>query len=239
MNPEWIHEPGMMEEKIKQSSSPNPDTQETRILIKKIGHLLRDPSSVILQFCELIIEGYEGEVSGAVKDRVEKMHTLARNTLRTTDRLLDLLTLDIRLPDRSPVDIRQIVHAVAESALPPGGTNRVITRLPKTLPLVLADSERIRELLRILVTTQVQLLANRDVTVTAHVEDGFVICSVKRASTGAQTERLPLEKFIQSRSDDLALEMLFAKRLATQGGGGIWLTGKANPSFHFSLPIAV
>ncbi|MCL0094548.1 cell wall metabolism sensor histidine kinase WalK, partial [Dehalococcoidales bacterium] len=119
--------------------------------------------------------------------------------------------------------------------------------IPSTLPLALADEERVEQVLVNLVDNAIKFtLPGGRVTLSAKVEDENILISVIDTGIGIPNDDLPriFERFYKvdkaRTGGGTGLGLAIAKHIVEALGGRIWaesIEGKGS-TFTFSLPIA-
>jgi signal transduction histidine kinase len=223
--------------------------QRRRDLVSDLTHELRTPLTVV--------EGYlEGLADGTIDSDPEIYDRLARETKRLRRLVNDLQELSKMeagyLPiDAKPMDVCPLLSVLVErfetQVLDP---DRLALELncPANLPLVLADAERVEQILVNLIGNALRHTAEGQITVTAWAEPPLLWIAVQDTGEGIDPEHLPyvFERFWRAdRSRDRAsggtgIGLAICRRLVELQGGTIHVDSQpgAGSTFQFSLPLA-
>lgn len=226
-----------------------------RDFVSNISHELRTPLAGLRAVVDTLRDG-------ALEDP-----PAARRFLDRIDTEVDALTqmvqelLELSRIESGQVPLRLAQAAVADLIIPPidrlqpqaerGGLT-VTVDLPTAgdepgLPAVMADAERVREVVTNLVHNAIKFTPpGGRVTVSARQADQEVIVSVQDTGTGIAAADLPriFERFYKAdrarSGGGTGLGLSIARHIVQGHGGRIWaesVEGRGS-AFHFSLPIA-
>jgi two-component system phosphate regulon sensor histidine kinase PhoR len=219
-----------------------------RDFISNISHELRTPLASLRALADTLRDG-------ALEDP-----PMAQRFLDRMDTEVDALTqmvqelLELSRIESGQVPFRMAPVAVADVVLPPVERLRpqaerfvlqLAVDLPSDLPPVLADEERIRQVVTNLVHNAIKFTpSGGEVTISAAAGEGEVIVSVRDTGVGIPADDLPriFERFYkadQARSSGgTGLGLAIAKHIVQGHGGRIWaesIEGRGS-TFHFALP---
>ncbi|MCS6901334.1 MAG: HAMP domain-containing sensor histidine kinase, partial [Myxococcales bacterium] len=114
-----------------------------------VSHELRTPLTSIIGYSEMLIEGIAGPLEGEQLEYVQTIYEKGEQLLLLIKNLLDLSklesgTLTIK---RSPIAIDQVLHQVVSTLLPAARKKGISLEIeaPTSLPWVLGDPERLRQ----------------------------------------------------------------------------------------------
>ncbi|MCG8353206.1 MAG: ATP-binding protein [Chloroflexales bacterium] len=240
-----------LSEHVNQLAEELEQTEQRRLaLLSDVTHELRTPLATI--------EGYmEGMLDGIVRaDRQTYMLIL-----RETNRLQRLIE-DLELLSRAeagqipimvrPVRLRPLLEDLIVQFQPQCAADDINLELalPPILPLVLADADRIGQVL-------INLLANAlrytqgggSVTVRIIVESANLRVSVEDTGIGITPDQLPniferfyrVDKSRSRTSGGSGIGLTIARHLIYAHGGTIWAESEGlgkGAAFHFTLPLA-
>jgi histidine kinase len=221
-----------------------------RQLIGDVTHELRTPLTSIKGYMEGLVDG----VLPATPETYNQIHNEASRLARLVDDLQELsrveanaFSLDIR-----PTDFPSLVQTIIKRLLPQATTKRIILRsnLPANLQHVLADEDRITQVLTNLVANALQYTPeDGTVTISAIQKENEVLVSVKDTGIGIPPEHLQnlftrFYRVDKSRSRNAGggsgIGLTIAKHLVEAHGGHIWVEsdgdGKGS-TFSFSLKL--
>lgn len=221
-----------------------------RQLIGDVTHELRTPLTSIKGYMEGLVDG----VLPAAPETYQQIHNEASRLARLVDDLQELsrveanaFSLDIRSTDLSP-----LVQTILKRLSPQAMTKRITLRsnLPANLQHVLADEDRITQVLTNLVANALQYTPEGGtVTISAIQKDDEVIVSIKDTGIGIPPEHLEnlftrFYRVDKSRSRNAGggsgIGLTIARHLIEAHGGRIWVesdgAGKGS-TFSFSLRL--
>ena len=226
--------------------------QVRREFVANVSHELRTPLTAIKGYAETLRDGGLKE-PGRAAEFVEVIHRHAGRLAALIEDLLDLSSVEqgqARLELR-PVSLRDVV-AQAETATRPAAMERshaVALDLPKDLPDVVADRDRLAQVLINLLDNAVKFTPEGGrIEVSARPSAGRVIVSVADNGVGIPPEDVGriFERFYRvDRSRDrrdggTGLGLAIAKHLTQAMGGTIEVDSRsgAGTTFRISLPAA-
>ncbi|HYF94176.1 MAG TPA: response regulator [Symbiobacteriaceae bacterium] len=231
-------------------------TKETEVdrmksdFIATVSHELRTPMTSIKGSLGLVLGG----VAGPLPEEVRELLTIAMNN---TDRLVRLINdiLDISRIEAGKMEVRRTPQSVADAVaravreMQGYADQRSITMttvLPEDLPRVLADPDRIQQVLVNLLSNAVKFSdVGGTVSITAGREPSGVWVRVEDAGPGIAPEQQEqiFEKFhrvdnaASRRTGGTGLGLAICKAIIDEHGGQIWVEselGKGS-AFTFSL----
>lgn len=223
--------------------------------LSHISHELRSPIAAIYQFVTILIDGLAG---GLNSEQQEYMQIVLRNVKQLQNMISDLLEATRADTGKLTFDPRcvalgALIAEVIETTLPTAvaGTVSLSADVPTTLPLVIADSARIKQIVTNLIENGIKFTpANGAITVRAQVysrDPDFICIAVADTGCGINPEatqkifdRLFQETAtVDSNRQGLGLGLFICKGLVNLHGGKIWVEsdmGKGSV-FSFTLPI--
>ncbi|HNT76110.1 MAG TPA: ATP-binding protein [Anaerolineae bacterium] len=251
--------------------------------ISTVSHELRTPLTSVLGFTKLIIKSLERDVMPALPPDHRKAARAMQRVLENLqiinlegERLTSLINdvLDIAKIDAGKVEWRDqvfelspVIAAAVDIVRPQLEKNRntLQTILPPKLPLLLADPDRIRQVLLNLLSNATKF--TEDGTLTLRVRSvsfaemtarwrypaenpGGVLVTVADTGSGIPESEMPnlFQRFRQLRDDVLVdkpkgtgLGLAIAKHIITHYNGVIWAesTQGVGSTFQFVLPLPV
>ena len=190
--------------------------QSRRDLVANVSHELKTPIAAVRAHLENILDGVEAPDPATLAVMLGQVERLGR----LVDQLLELSKLESgEVPLRPEVlDLRSLVDGLlAEIAVATAGRRvELANDVPVDLPSVMADPERVHQVLFNLVDNAVRFTSDGGrVSVTARARDGNVQIAVADTGSGIPPEHLPrlFERFY--RVDHA--------RARNEGGTGIGL----------------
>jgi two-component system OmpR family sensor kinase/two-component system sensor histidine kinase BaeS len=230
------------------------ETAETqrKNLVADVAHELRTPLTVLQGNLRAILDGVYPLDQGEIARLYDETLLLGR----LVEDLRELALADagqLRLELR-PTNVSAVIRDTLEKMAMVAQDRQVVVtgELPDDLPAVLADPDRVAQVLRNLLLNALQNTpAGGTVTVAAHQAGTALEVSVADTGVGIAPDHLPhvFERFwradpSRTRADRLTggtgIGLSVAQSLIAAQGGRIWVEstlGKGS-AFHFTLPTA-
>lgn len=231
--------------------------QSKNEFVSLVSHELRTPMTSIRGYTDMLRKGIVGPLSPQQQTFID---TISRNVERMRIMVSDLLDLSriesgkLRLKP-VPTTLKEAVEeAVRIIQEPLQSKEQTLTlELPDALPQVLADPDRLAQILINLLGNAVKYTpAQGSIVVRAEEyakEPGMVHCAVSDTGVGMSPEdqqRL-FTKFFRSENPAVreqtgtGLGLAIAKNLVEMQGGSMWVesTLDAGSVFHFTTPVAL
>lgn len=222
-----------------------------RQLIGDVSHELRTPLTSIKGYMEGLVDG----VFPAIPETFKQIHHEAERLSRLVDDLQELSRVEAKAYplDMHPISLSVLVLTTVKRLSPQAESRhiRLHSNLPPELPPVLADEDRIIQVLVNLVGNSLLYTAEGgDVTITAIHRDDEICVSVIDTGIGIPPEHQKnlftrFYRVDKSRSRNAGggsgIGLTIAKHLVEAHGGHIWVesAGKDQGStFTFSLHVA-
>lgn len=217
------------------------------------SHELRTPMAAIKGSISTILEGYAGPISNESKefltaaynenDRLIRLVNNLLNTSRIESGKLSFTITQVKL-DELIRDVVKNLHLAGKEK------NLYITYEQEgELPLVLADEDKIKEVVINLIGNALKFTSEGGITIKTEVKDGMVVTQVKDTGTGIHKEDFDLlfKKFSQVKRDQkytksyggTGLGLYLSQKIIEGLGGKIWLESEVGKgtTFYFTLPI--
>ena len=222
-----------------------------RQLIGDVTHELRTPLTSIKGYMEGLVDG----VLPSTPETFDQIHREADRLSRLVDDLQELSRIEAKAYslDLRPVAVTNLVQTTVKRLSPQATTRRITLRsnLPADLPPLLADEDRITQVLVNLVANAIQYTPEGgDVAIsTARVDDEIHI-SVKDTGIGIPPEHIGnlftrFYRVDKSRSRQAGggsgIGLTIAHHLVEAHGGRIWAESQGEgmgSTFTFSLKVA-
>ncbi|MCB9538245.1 MAG: HAMP domain-containing histidine kinase [Myxococcales bacterium] len=227
------------------------DQARTRFLAAA-NHELRTPLNSINGYCHLLSVG---DLSAGQRESVEVIAQGARQLLGHVDDILDLSRIEAGREEQlrpAPVDLAEIARSVLRArgdAAAPGVTTGL--EAAADAPPVLADADRIRQVVENLVGNALKFTAAGSVRIEVRPVrlpggDAGVRLTVRDTGRGIPEEDLEtiFEEFHRvQRHRDVAgtgLGLAIARRLVGRQGGRLWVESALGEgsAFHLEMPAA-
>lgn len=217
------------------------------------SHQLRTPLTVIKGYVSMMLEGSFGRIPKIVKDNLNKVYLSNERLISLVESLLNISRIESgRLEfDIQPTDLATVVEPIIDGFKQKTDQKGLkFEFMPDSgLPKVLADPQKIKEVISNLIDNSIKYTNKGDIIVSLHQESQSVIFSCQDTGIGILAEDLPrlFEKFIRGKgmmqvyTEGTGLGLYFARMVIENMGGRIWAEspGKDQGSkFSFSLPIA-
>jgi two-component system sensor histidine kinase ChiS len=216
------------------------------------SHELRTPLSGIIGITESLIDGAAGRLSKSMRFNLKTIASSGRRLANLVNDILDFAKLrhqDVELK-LQPLDIRSLADGViAVSAHIAAHKGLVLANaIPTGMPFVLADEDRLHQILFNLVGNAIKFTDSGKVRVSAGQTGSMVDITVADTGIGIPRERFDMifESFEQVDSGDnrssggTGLGLSISKRLIELHGGTIAVESDLGRGsrFSFTLPIS-
>ncbi|MDQ7843941.1 MAG: ATP-binding protein [Armatimonadota bacterium] len=221
-----------------------------RDLIADVAHELRTPLASIAGYMEALIDG-------VLPAEPETFHRIRREASRLQRLVSDLQELSRveagQIPILpQPVEVRELADAAAARMRPQFEDKGVVLAvdIPRNLPRVLADPDRIGQVLTNLLGNALQHTPEGGrVTIQARREQGMVAIAVADTGAGIAPEHLPhlFDRFYRvdpsraRRSGGSGIGLTIARHLVERHGGSIRAESEGpghGATFTFTIPAA-
>lgn len=217
-------------------------------MVGVVSHDLRNPVAAIKMLSRALLDSQDGTGRGAenialIAEAADQMDTLIRD-------LLDVNKLDAGQLRIDPEEIEpSALLTEALRTLQPLLTEKKIAldvQIAVGLPTVVADSERIQQVLSNLVGNAIKFTPEGGkIVIAARRDNGSVTVSIADSGRGIPEEHLPkvFDRYWQSTRTDrqgAGLGLAIAKGIIEGHGGNIWIESKigAGTIAQFTLPVA-
>ncbi|MEP6550896.1 MAG: HAMP domain-containing sensor histidine kinase, partial [Gemmatimonadales bacterium] len=214
-----------------------------------VAHDLRNPLNTVTMAVSLMLETtpvervQERRQAEIVRRAADRMNRMIQDLLDV--KRMESGRLGIELKSESPASlVNDTIDMLRPLAI--GSTIRLEPSIDDNLPLVLADSARIQQVLSNLVGNAVKFTPrNGRITVTAERMDSEVRFAVIDTGPGIPAEQLPhiFGQFWQAKTSDrrgIGLGLAIAKGIVEAHEGRIWVESDVGlgSTFYFTLPTA-
>lgn len=221
--------------------------------LANLSYEFRTPINTITGFGSVLEDGLAGPLT-------PQQHAYMKNILAGSDVLLALINNLLELTriragrftlQLHPVDFHQVTKAVISGLAPLAHKKqqRLIDDLPRTLPPVYADDERLTQALVNLVTNALKFTPpGGDVKLWACVAGTLLSCEVRTTAPGIPDEDFPasLERYFHGAPEargpvgGTGLGLAIAKSIVESHGGtiGVGTIPGQGSTFRFTLPLA-
>jgi len=221
-----------------------------------VSHELRGPLNLILGFSRLMAlspERYGEPLPGAYRADVATIYRNSRHLSDLIDDILDLSQIEAeRLPlAKERVDLEEEVVKEAAEFVHPLAERKGLTltlRLAGTLPAVMVDRVRLRQVVLNLLTNAVRFSEKGEITLRTERQRERVLVSVQDSGPGIDADQLPrlFQEFSQAQPAERrevrgsGLGLAISKQLVELHGGEIWVqsTRGVGSTFSFTVPLS-
>jgi PAS domain S-box-containing protein len=216
------------------------------------SHELRTPLNGIISIVESLLSGIGGPLSGEQKRNLHLVKVSARRLASLVNDILDFSRMrqhDVRLHVK-PVDLSGQVDMIldmfaAQNAAKP---IRLVNQVPKDCPTVLADENRLSQILYNLIGNALRYTEKGSIQISAAVNSDMIAISVEDTGIGIPEDRLEslFEYYEQSglapdrEYTGYGLGLPISQKLVELHGGSIHVTSQVGKGscFMFTLPLA-
>ncbi|MGB1253199.1 MAG: sensor histidine kinase [Candidatus Promineifilaceae bacterium] len=221
-----------------------------RDFISNVSHELRTPLASVRAVIETLQDGALDDRPMAERFLGRAAHEVDSMTQMVSE-LMELSRIESgKVPlQLLPSPLQEIVDSTVEQL----GSHierknlQVEIKIPADLPDVLADAQRVRQVLTNLLHNATKFTPdNGRIRINASKNDSEIMVSVRDSGVGIPEEDLPrvFERFYKTdrsrNSGGTGLGLAIAKHIVQAHGGDIWVTSKINRGsvFYFTLPIS-
>ena len=230
------------------------DRLKTQFLAN-MSHELRTPLNSIIGFSRVILKGIDGPVNDTQEQDLRAIHGAGLHLLGLINDILDVSKIEAGKMELTfgEVDLAEIVRGVMSTAvaLVKEKSIDLRTELADDLPLVQADSIRVRQVLLNLLSNAAKFTDQGYILVTARpIDEGGereVLVSVEDTGPGiALTDQnklfVPFSQVDASptrKTGGTGLGLSICRHLVELHGGSIWVesTPGEGSVFYFTLPV--
>lgn len=220
-----------------------------------VTHELRTPLHSIISYGALILEGFvEGELTAEQEEYIQFIVHRAEDLSHLVDDMLDLSKIEA---DRLEVKVEPLAleSSLAEAAnqLKPMANNKglyLTLEMDDSLPLVMADSHRIRQVVINLVSNALKFTEKGGVTIRCTLLERFDMLNISVSDTGIGISPAALDYIFEAfRQADgsttrqfggTGLGLTIARKLIELQGGEVSVESVVGQgsTFAFTLPVA-
>ncbi len=226
-------------------------------ILANTSHELRTPLHGMIGLTESLLEGSAGSLPPKARENLALIASSGHRLTSMVNDLLDMariqnegLHLNLR-----PVDMRALCDMVVRLTIPLTGDRpvEIINGIPKGIPPVRADEDRIRQVLHNLLGNAIKFTNRGTIEVSARIlqgEEGTDIVEVSVSDTGIGIPEEFREKIFETYrqvdgSDNrsysgMGLGLAIARQIIELHGGGISVCPRTGGGsvFTFTLPIS-
>ncbi|WP_193726519.1 hybrid sensor histidine kinase/response regulator [Paenibacillus guangzhouensis] len=228
------------------------DRQKDEFLAKT-SHELRTPLHGIVNLSQSLLDNTDTPLALEHRDNIRLLNLIGRRLAGLVNDILDLNRIrygELRVQPK-PVDVYISTAFVIEtlSIAPIKSGVRLVNELPPTLPLVLADENRLRQILHNLLENGLKYTDHGTVSISAERQGEMLFITVSDTGRGIPQESMShlFQPFYQydeegARSrDGIGLGLSISKQLVELQGGVMHVESEVGRGsrFTFTLPMVV
>jgi signal transduction histidine kinase/HAMP domain-containing protein len=222
-----------------------------RRFLANMSHELRTPLTSIIGFSRVMLKGIDGPLSDVQRTDLQAIFDSGQHLVGLINDLLDVSQIEAGLMELEfqEMDLGDLINSVmaTASALVRDKDVELHQEIVPDLPIVQADTARIRQVLLRLLANAAKFTEQGSISVRARSADGQILVSISDTGMGIPLEdqgRI-FEQFEQGSLEDgrrpngAGLGLALSKEFVEMHGGHIWVeseVGKGS-TFTFSLPV--
>lgn len=220
-----------------------------------VTHELRSPLTSIIATVELMGEMPQAMADPKLKRSVDRLMFGSERLNKLVDNILDLMKMEAGQMtfDIQPTNMSTILTEMADFFEPRAQEKNLTIRadVPARLPLVLADSERIRQVISNLIHNAVKFTNRGGITLKAKAVEGELRVEVQDTGVGIPADKIAsvFKKFeclkdtkdrVEKPVPGSGLGLNIVQNSIKAQNGKIWVESQVDKgtSFIFTLPIA-
>ena len=216
------------------------------------SHELRTPLHGIIGLSEDLLSKNEFQTKTDLRDTISLIITSGKRLTRLIDDILDFSRMkrnDLQMSIK-PIDFKSICSLVITLCQPMIGQKdiKIKTNFPEPLHLVMADEDRLQQIMLNLLGNAIKFTNTGEIEITAEEKKHYLSISIADTGIGIPEEKLAtiFEDFTQVDGSmnreygGTGLGLAITKRLIELQGGEISAQSKedAGSTFTFTLPLA-
>jgi signal transduction histidine kinase len=217
--------------------------------LTNMSHALRTPLNSVIGFSRLLLKEVDGPLNEMQRADLTAIHESGRQLFGLINDMLELSRLELGVApfSRSDVDLAEIIEGVMATAraLARGKPVRLYEHVPKDLPALYTDGQRIRQVILALLSNAVKLTDRGRIDLRVTIEDGHVIISVQDTGLGIPAGGRGLifsdvgYGSPDGNQDVPAFGLAISRKVVERLGGEIWVEGQegVGSTLTFTLPI--
>ncbi|MFC1708438.1 ATP-binding protein [Candidatus Omnitrophota bacterium] len=226
-------------------------TKRKSDFVSAVSHELRTPLTSIKGYASLLSAGKLGEISGPVKERLEKINKHSDNLAQIINNLLDISRIESGHVEMNFVNInlKDLMSSLADLFAPQFKEKQIgfFHEIPDNIITVPADKSQLQRIFINLISNAVKYTpAQGKITVLAKKINKYIQIDVKDTGTGIARQNLGklFEEFYREDNEmnqsvkGTGLGLSLVKYIVEAHKGKIWVDSKLNQgtTFSFTLP---
>lgn len=220
--------------------------------LAKTSHELSTPLHGIINLSQSLMEGVEGPLKKQQQESVILIHSVGKRLANVVKDLLFVSKIKegkISIAPR-PLHIRIVEEVLAEMEylMPPTRLVKLINEIPKNLPLVYVDEQKLKQIIFNLLYNAIKFTEHGTITISAKILDEQMHISIQDTGRGIAKEHYDLifstfyqvESTKSGESKGLGLGLSITKKIVEESGGRIWVSSEVGKGscFTFTMPLA-
>jgi signal transduction histidine kinase/CheY-like chemotaxis protein len=226
------------------------DRLKTQFLAN-MSHELRTPLNSIIGFSRVMLKGIDGPLTELQEADLSSIHNSGQHLLSLINSILDMSKIEAGKMDLAidKVSLHEVFDAVLSTtkALVKDDPIELKSDIPRDLPEVWADAQRVRQVLFNLMSNAAKFTEEGHILLKAEAGPEFVTISVRDTGIGIDAEAqnrlfIPFQQVDASttrRAGGTGLGLAISRSFVEVLGGEIWVDsepGKGS-TFFFTLPV--
>jgi len=220
-----------------------------------VTHELRTPLHSIISYGALLLEGFvEGGLTAEQEEHIQFMVRRAEDLSRLVDDMLDLSKIEAdRLEVKvEPMALEPSLMEVVNQLKPMANNKglRLALEMDDALPLVLADSQRLRQVVINMVSNALKFTEKGGITIQCSLLERYDMLRIAVSDTGIGISPAALDYIFEAfrqadgsttrRFGGTGLGLTIARKLIELQGGEVFVesTVGRGSTFSFTLPVA-
>jgi len=220
-----------------------------------VTHELRTPLHSIISYGALLLEGFvEGGLTAEQEEHIQFMVRRAEDLSRLVDDMLDLSKIEAdRLEVKvEPMALEPSLMEVVNQLKPMANNKglRLTLEMDDALPLVLADSQRLRQVVINMVSNALKFTEKGGITIQCSLLERYDMLRIAVSDTGIGISPAALDYIFEAfrqadgsttrRFGGTGLGLTIARKLIELQGGEVFVesTVGRGSTFSFTLPVA-
>jgi len=226
------------------------DTLKSQFLAN-MSHELRTPLNSIIGFSRVMLKGIDGPLTELQKTDLTSIYTNGQHLLGLINDVLDMSRIEAGMMELvfEPMDLRPIIDGVMSTAmgLVKDRPVKLVQEVADDLPIIRADSTRIRQVLLNLISNAAKFTEEGSITMRAWADDDHITVSVTDTGRGIPEEHWGtiFQEFQQvdgtatRRVGGTGLGLPISRHFVELHGGRIWVESemRIGSTFTFTIPI--
>jgi signal transduction histidine kinase len=215
------------------------------------SHQLRTPMTSIKGLLSMLLEGFWGPMNENQKKYVGQVAQSSERLLALIEDLLNISRIEAgRMQfEFKPISLENLVEDVIRELKPQAETKNLYLKFdkPEKLPMVKADSLKLRQVIQNLIDNSIKYTAKGGSTIQVKQQENNLLFSIKDTGVGLPAGQHLFEKFERGEkaatqhTEGLGLGLYLADKIIKAHHGKIWAESEGEDKgsiFCFTLPIA-